>query len=394
VFNEFDKAIVLEGVQLSNFGTDDLGALSSDENAVVNENVDISASTLYEILKLQFSNKTPDIVVNEVLDVVICDSVACGECASESDGCEKIYAITEAAGGSPVTLPDIVFSLDGGTTWYSHDIDSVTGSSEPNALDCVGDYVVVVSDTGLCLHYVAKEDLNATEDPTFTKVTTGFVNAKGPRAISSYGQGAFLVGSGGYVYLMSNDPSEGVTVLDAGLATSGNLKAVDALDENFAVAVDDDGAVIKTENGTDWVATEGRPFNAELNVALNCVAVKSMYEFWVGSSHGKLYYTTDGGKTWTEKGFNGSGYGSVKDVVFSTPSVGFIAHASSTPRGRILRTYDGGYSWSVLPEAEGQSMPLSDAFNALAVCSQNPNFVVGVGLADDATDGIIVVGKN
>jgi hypothetical protein len=39
-------------------------------------------------------------------------------------------------------------------------------------------------------------------------------------------------------------------------------------------------------------------------------------------------------------------------------------------------------------------MPLSDAFNALAVCSQNPNFVVGGGLADDNTDGIIVVGKN
>lgn len=65
----------------------------------------------------------------------------------------------------------------------------------------------------------------------------------------------------------------------------------------------------------------------------------------------------------------------------------------SNPLGRILRTYDGGYSWNVLPEGSG-SMPDNDRFNAIAACTADVNFVVGVGLGGNGTDGIIVVGAD
>jgi hypothetical protein len=83
----------------------------------------------------------------------------------------------------------------------------------------------------------------------------------------------------------------------------------------------------------------------------------------------------------------------VDDIQFSTASVGFIAHATAAPRARILRTYDGGYSWKITPERTGASLPLADRINALAVCPENPNFVIGVGLADNGTDGIIIAGS-
>jgi photosystem II stability/assembly factor-like uncharacterized protein len=105
-----------------------------------------------------------------------------------------------------------------------------------------------------------------------------------------------------------------------------------------------------------------------------------------------LYYTINQGVTWTEKGFSGSGAGVVYDIVFSTDSVGYLAHASATPKGRILRTIDGGYSWKLVPEKTG-TMPGNDKINAIAYCETNPNFVVGVGLADDLIDGFIVVGQ-
>jgi photosystem II stability/assembly factor-like uncharacterized protein len=284
-----------------------------------------------------------------------------------------------------------VFSLDGGVTWIAHDIDAVTGSAIPNALACVSDYIVIVSDAGTCLYYVLKEDLNATLDPTFTKVTTGFVAGKGPIAIKSVGNTAFIVGVGGYIYSLDLDPAAGVTVLDAGLATGSSLLAVDALDELFAVAVGNSGAVIKTENGKDWVAVT--PSYVGVNINYKCVAVKSIYEWWIGTSDGRLVYTTDGGVTWATKAFSGSGTGVVQDIVFATPSVGFLSHTSAATKGRILRTYDGGFSWAVLPETQG-SIPAADKFNALAACSEDVNFVVAVGLADLSADGIIILGAD
>jgi photosystem II stability/assembly factor-like uncharacterized protein len=105
-----------------------------------------------------------------------------------------------------------------------------------------------------------------------------------------------------------------------------------------------------------------------------------------------MYYTLNQGVTWTEKTFSGSGAGSVRDIVFSTDSVGFMTHSTAVPHGRIFRTIDGGQSWKLIPEKTG-SMPANDYFNALAYCTTNANLVYGVGLADDGSDGIIIVGQ-
>ena len=70
-----------------------------------------------------------------------------------------------------------------------------------------------------------------------------------------------------------------------------------------------------------------------------------------------------------------------------------MSHTTIAPAGRLLRTYDGGYSWIVLPEATGV-IPANDRLNAIATCPIDANIVVGVGLADLTADGIIVVGED
>ena len=145
-FNEYDKVLILEGAYLTNYATEDLGALASGDNAVINETSDISAMDAYEVVPLAVANRTPVLVVNEVLDAVLCDNISCGDCETESSGCNKIYAITTYASGSPATLADFVYSIDGGTTWYVHDLDTLT-SENPSAIECLGDYVVVVAMT-------------------------------------------------------------------------------------------------------------------------------------------------------------------------------------------------------------------------------------------------------
>ena len=388
VANKYKKVMVFEDVSFTNYSTDDLGAMTDGDRKEVMETGEINAKDLYEIVPMAYAERAGTLVTNEVVDVAICDSLSCGECTSESDGCQKILAVTLAAGGSPGTPPDLLYTLDGGSNWYAHDIETISSANDPTGVACMGLYAVVISNDEGSLNYALLSELDGSTDPEFTEVTTGFVAGGGPNDLKSVGNYLFIVGDGGYVYGTS-DPTTGVSVLDAGIATADDLRAVDALNDTFAVAVGDNSAIIKTEDGSTWSAVDG-PTGIAINY--NAVAVKSTTEWWIGTSTGHLYYTVDGGETWTEKGFTGSGSGVVYDIVFASDSVAFLSHSTTTPRGRILRSNDGGYSWFVLPEGVG-SLPLSDRINALAACSFDVNHIVGVGLGDDASDGYIVVGE-
>jgi photosystem II stability/assembly factor-like uncharacterized protein len=120
--------------------------------------------------------------------------------------------------------------------------------------------------------------------------------------------------------------------------------------------------------------------------------LRSETEWWVGASNGNAYVTFDSGATWNTSGFPGSGSGTVLAIEKATKSVLYMAHQTAAIRGRILRSYNAGQEWVVLPENAG-TIPVNDRINALAVSETNPNLVVGVGLADNAVDGIIVVGE-
>jgi len=388
-FNNFVKDLILEDVLLVNYEGDDLGALQSGDDSAVNERTELSAKEMYEITPLSFAERAEDVMTNEGIDVVICDDVSCGDCADESDGCKKVFALTKAAGGSAGTPADIVYTLDGGQNFYAHDIDSLSAAEEPNALACLGDYVVVVSVASLSLHYAPKADFKAgTGDPVFTEVATGFVVGKGPQDIWSIGQKAFIVGRGGYVY-MTTDPTGGVSVLDAGIATLDNLRSVHALSKTFAVAAGENGSVIFTEDGSIWKAVTLKPVGA--GVHINTIKAKNKKEWWIGTSNGRTYYTLDQGVSWTEKAFPGSGAGVVYDIVMATDSVFYLSHATAAPLGRLLSSFDGGHSWVVLPNKVG-ILPDADRFTAIAACTADPKMLVAVGLAGNAADGIVLVG--
>lgn len=389
-FNEFTKAVVIEDARISNWSTSDLGALGSDERAGVDETADLSGRTLYEILQLSVTERAGSVVTNEVLDVVICDLPACGECAIESTGAQYAYAITKAAGGSPGTPADILSTKDAGATWYADDIDSLGIAEDPSAVGCVGLYVVVVSNDSGSLHYALKSEIDTVGlDEDWTENATGFVGAPNDCWRVPAGSYLYIVGDSGYIY-RTDDPTAGVTVLDAGVATAQNLNKVHMLSDTFGVAVGNNGAVVYTETGTAWSLVPG-PVGG--GVHLTAVVVQDELSWLVGTSAGTLYYTNDKGTSWTIKGFPGSGAGYVWDLCLSTQAVLYMAHATATPAGRILRSYSGGNSWIVLPEGVG-TIPANDRITAVTANAYDANFVIGVGLADNATDGIIVVGED
>ena len=385
-FNQgFEKILVLEDASPTDYGIGDLGALSDDQNAVVTETVPWSGSDYYEIGRLLPGEIGETEIIQEVVAVVICDSASCGACGIPSDGCQKVYAVTKAHGGSPGLQAEVVFSANGGVTLGDTGITTLPVNKDPIDVACVGVYLVVISNEDDSIHYAPLANiLLGTE--TWTKVTTGIVAAGSPNAIYSLNSVlTWMVGDAGYVYF-SDDVTAGFIVQSAGTATTQNLADVHFVDELNGVAVGAADAVIVTANGgVTWSSITG-PLGAG---PLTCVFMKTRLCWFVGTAAGKLFYTEDGGATWTEKTFPGSGSGAVHDIDFTNGTVGYMAHSTAGIVGRILRTIDGGYTWYVLPEAAG-TMPASDKINSLAVCLEDVNVVYGGGLADDALDGILI----
>ena len=387
-FNSFDKIAILEDVEITNWQTDEQGAFDGDENNPVNESADVSAERIYEFIPLTFSNKAGDVISNELIDVVVCDAVSCGTCESESGGCNKIYALSKAAGGSPSTPADIVFSVDKGANWYAHDVDSLNAAEEPSGLACFGNYLVVVSNDSASLHYALKSDITPTNDEEWAEVATGFVAGGEPRAVWGGDDYLYIVGDGGYIY-RTNDVTSGVSVLDAGAALTDDLQAVHGLDDNFVVAVGNASAVVKTENGVNWSEVTTVPTGVGVNYT--SVWVKSTKEWFIGADDGYLYVTVDGGSSWITKTIS-SVSDTINDIKFSTNSIGYLSLTTTTTKGRVYQTVDGGYTWVALPQGSG-ILPAADRFTAIATCEYDPDFLIAVGLDDSGTDGILLVGE-
>jgi hypothetical protein len=385
MFNQFTKSIIFEKGRSTNYSTEDLGALASDENAKVDESTDVSGREFYEVLPISYAEKAKDTVVNPLEDVVICSVISCGDCDDEDPGCDNIFAISGSTGGSPGTPPDVVYSGDKGVTWAADDVNVLGASSTGDGIACIGDYVVVISHSDDSISYKTKADILNGVVEGWTEVTTGIVAAGSPMDIWSVGSYAFIVGDGGYVY-GTDDPTGGVTVLDAGVATTENLTKVHAISDDFAVAVGENGAIIFTEDGSTWADASSSPSASNLTA----VWVKTEDE-WFVSTATQLYYTLDQGVNWTAKNLPVTPT-DIDDIAMASDSVMYVSIVYSS-NGRIYRSYDGGYSFVNTPEGVA-TIPLADAYTAIAACTNDENFVVGAGLADDATDGILVVGQD
>lgn len=385
----WDKIVYMSASILTNWSTDnDLGALGSDNQNVVNETVPVSARSMFEILPLSLVERAGSIITNELVDGVAIDGLQCPGCGVPGEGKILFYFVTVAAGGSPSTAADVVYSLDSGATWAVSEVDSLATSEDGSGIAKIGQYMAVISNASASLHYVLQSELNATGDETWAEVATGFVATGEPNDIWSVGNKAFIVGDGGYIY-STEDPSAGVTALDEGSAVSDDLNAVHAINNDFAIAVGNAGAILKTEDGVQWQSL-ARFVGASIN--LTCCWMLTKEIWYVGGNNGVLYYTENAGVTWSTKAFPGSGSGVVRDIAFSTRNVGYLSHDTATPAGRVLRTISGGNSWYVLPEG-ASSIPANDRITALAVPEDEANLFGGGGLGDNASDGFLVVGS-
>lgn len=375
----WEKTLILEGASINSYGTEDLGAMSPDENAPVNEEVPFVGTDLYEVVRMTFADMAPGSVTSPITSIYVCDSAQCGACGVATDGCQVVLALQGTVVGSPGVGSTVLYTLNGGGTW-----SAVAGPAGVvvDQVYCAGDVAVVLSDADDAMFYTDLSDLTLGV-VNWTRVVTGFLAGQGPIAASSLGASeTWIAGTGGAIYV-SNDPALGVQVSNSS-STTNDFHAIHALDSLNIVAVGAANTVLATGNGgVSWSLLTGPAPGA----VLSTVWLRTPLEWFVGTAAGRLYYTINGGATWMEKGFTGAGAGAVNAIVFATPSVGFMAHTGVSGGGRVLRTIDGGFSWYVMPEGAG-TIPVNTGVNALAVCD-DPNILFAGGKTG-ASDGILV----
>jgi photosystem II stability/assembly factor-like uncharacterized protein len=208
-------------------------------------------------------------------------------------------------------------------------------------------------------------------------------------------QEVYFAGDGGYIY-KATDITSGVSIISAASATSNNLLRIHGALDGTLVASGADSVVVKSINrGATWATTTAEPYG----IALDVTAILALDErrYWVGSANsGRLAYTLNGGETWVEKSFSGSGAGTIRDIVAATDEVLYFSHDTNTPTGRIFTTWNGGVNWTnTSPRI--QNLPTFDRGTRLAVpFGAHPtiasNNLAVAGLAGNGTDGILLLG--
>lgn len=381
------KALAMLGAHATSWSATSLGALQPDQQASVTEEIPFTSMEMFFLYNMTFNQQAETQVVQEIIDIKVCDSVSCGECGDVSDGCQTVFALTLTNAGSPGLPPELLFTRNAGLTWTERTVTTLAVNENGDEIECVGANLVIISEDSESLHYAPIADiLNQSE--VWTEVTTGFVVGNGPLAMDSASpRHTWIVGENGYIYF-TDDPTTGVTVQDAGTATIENLLDVHAYDINNVLVVGNNNVVLVTSNGGQtWQSIVGPAAGVNMRA---CWMVNPRV-WWIGGANGRLYFTLDAGANWTEKTFPGSGAGQIDAIAFSNRMVGYLSHRTATPTGRILRSINGGSSWYVAPEGN-TTIPDNDRLNALAVCTYDPNVVWAGGLAGDATDGIIIHG--
>lgn len=193
----------------------------------------------------------------------------------------------------------------------------------------------------------------------------------------------WMCSAAGFIYF-SSDGGVTFAAQESGVVTAGDYQQIKMTDDGQAgYACAETGVVAKSVDGINWVACPATI--ASTPDVLSLFTVDEDHA-WVGTATGGLWWTEDGGATWTSRaGWIGAGVGTVDSIIFVSDYVGFMVRNTASPVGYILRTIDGGYTWQVLT---------ADANSGLTIISAgDENYAVYTGLVNTALGFLGIVSE-
>jgi len=417
-FAEFESAIVLENVRVTAYNTDQMGSLTPDENALVNETIALSVGNWYSIRKLNMTNigiNGPLVGAGKTFfNVHTCSAYGCVDCCV--DDCLLIALV----GNTVLDRQEVWVSKDVGNTWIGPNVIPLSNfftaallaesSIRSTSIACDKDDILIGSTINIPpgtqgfprIWRISKQDLldltsnfslvwqqnvvlTAVNNANLTEFKgRWYVNTTGSGAIGSSAGWAIrevlLNGTNGYpliydpnVHAASDRPHRSIW----GLRSYKDEVMLVGVESLFAgtnqayFAYSYDGVtweqILMTYNGQPVLGQRTAPVPLGKNKWLISVTSPTLPP--------ATYCTLDGGQTFTLIEQN------VRGVTMHSWLNNNIAYGvtGSGLRNKFYRSYDLAASWRKMPE-DGVTVLPNDVSNGensyVAFCSKDPNQVI------------------
>ena len=379
-----DYLHVLEGGVVSD--KDHGTRMSMTDDTPVTSTVTVTLADEYAIGPLGFGPQASVLVTTEVIDGTYGIPDACEGC---QDGIGRQYVVQKAFAGSPAAAAKVFYKTED-LDWTALPISGIGIAATPVAIRVVGSYLLVLVKSEGAYYYSEINDLTGIPSSSWTKVATGF-DAGGPPndiLIASPTE-IFIVGDAGFIYRSTSIPA-GVSIVDAGSATSENLLRIKG-NEEVIVATGANGAAIKSIDAGLTFASITTPST----VLVQALEVVTALRFWIGDSTGHVWWTKNGGLSWHAV-ILGTQIVAIQDISFATRASGFILGTSSSPQSYVFATQNGGVTWvNGIARLPNLATIVNDRYDRIAQpfsdsSQANVNNVMLVGLAGNGTDGVIL----
>lgn len=378
IFTNYERSFILPYAAVTSEGLENMAVRDPDTQERSNQTFDISAEGLYRPFRMLPARAShPETVA---LNGILFYNRKVG-----NKLIREMYGIAVADADVGLTA-NVWFTTDGGASWAA-------GSADPFAADehIVGGPHVLEIDRDTTRILVGRGSTDVAnplevaytdnDGTTWVNVDVGSTNGQyflGPKALfvlDKYNIWAAV--NAGYVYFSEDG---GVTwaarqSAAGGQATTEDLYAVHFASPEIGVAVGANNAIIRTlDGGTAWSAITGPAGQA--GVTVRSVFVFDQYNWWIGYADGALFFTEDGGSTWTERSHPlTSNAGALVDMDWYNEFIGIlvqnpvVVHGSND--GNILWTINGGYDWELL------STPANLGLNSVEFLTERIAHVAG-----------------
>jgi acyl-homoserine-lactone acylase len=294
------------------------------------------------------------------------------------------------------TLGEVLRTTDGGRTWTTQPLPSSTGPLTGVACPSASDCIAVGQGNGGGSAVVATDDGGSTwEAESFAPGASGQLSGYLTGISCPSRAECFATHSGGYVFVTRDGGASWGTafVLTDFLPSLEGVTCTSALDclvvgtgatvvgsaHNFQI--DTFSQVLTTENGGNSWREQDLGAGASL-AGVGCSSGADCYAVGSGPGAGAILRSTDGGNSWSTSSAVPSNVQDLFGVSCASKNVCYAVGATGSNSGEVIATTDGGATWTAL------TIP-SDTRLLSGVTCATPGTCLAVGASTNG-DGLIL----
>lgn len=230
----------------------------------------------------------------------------------------------------------VIRTTDGGTTWST----SYYQTSTNYKIHIVNSNLIFIGSAATAGRLAKSTDFGLTWTPITSSVLTSSVYGI---FFLNENEGWLATGSNGILF-----SSDGGNTWVQQVANANIIYDVRFINNQVGFAVDSRGVIFSTTNGgTTW-----NQYQIPTKKALRSISIKGNNIYTVGDA-GSIYVSYDLGQTWNAKvNYIGDASFFQRRVIFFNENIGYVCGGSTSAAdslGYILKTTDGGETWSQLP---------------------------------------------